>query len=302
MSLSIYSSRRYRVDWPGHVFPTQKYDDVRERLRAERPEIFRLVREPVPATRLELETVHPAGYLERIDRLSATPELAYREFEIPISPSVVECIRHQTGGSIQAARDAVDQRGASVNLGGGFHHAFADRGEGFCFFNDVAVAIRVVKAEGRIERAAVIDCDLHQGNGTAHIFRDDASVFTFSIHQENNFPIKRKSDLDIGLEDFAGDDRYLEELARAVPAVLDRHRPDLVVYLAGADPYEEDQLGSLRLTRAGLRERDRIVFAECRERGISLAVLLAGGYAVRMEDVTAIHFQMVCDLFDAYQD
>jgi acetoin utilization deacetylase AcuC-like enzyme len=300
--MTVYSSSRYRLDWPGHVFPTQKYDGIRERLLSLRPQLAPAVAEPPSATREQILTVHEEGYLQRIEDLYETPHLAYREFEVPVSEAVMEALGLHTGGSIMACRDAAESKLASVNLGGGFHHAFAAHGEGFCIINDVAVGLRVAQREGWIETAAVIDCDLHQGNGTAHIFQGDRTIYTFSIHQQNNYPVKQDSDWDIGLEDFADDARYLSALGEAVPQILDSQRPDLVFYLAGADPYAEDQLGALMLSLDGLRARDRIVFGHCRERGIPVAVALAGGYARRPEDVTLIHTNMVLDLMDVLDD
>jgi acetoin utilization deacetylase AcuC-like enzyme len=192
------------------------------------------------------------------------------------------------GGSIASARLAL-ACGYGGNVGGGFHHAFADHGEGFCAIHDVAVAIRALQHEGKIERAAIVDLDVHQGNGTAVIFSRDPSVFTFSIHQENNYPVKQVSSLDIGLDDGMEDAEYLERLDAALPGVLDGHRPQLVAYVAGADPYEQDQLGGLCLTRAGLAERDERVYAACRARGIPVFTTLAGGYSRSFEDVVAIH-------------
>lgn len=297
--ITIYSSERYRLDWPGHIFPTQKYDGVRERLLSLHPGVSARIQEPRAAATDELLLVHPESYLRRLETFFETPELGMLEFEIPLSKEVMETIRRHAGGSILACRDAAGTGGASVNLGGGFHHAFAEHGEGFCVLNDVAVALRVAQRDGWIRTAAVIDCDLHQGNGTAHIFEGDDSVYTFSIHQENNYPVKRRSDWDIGLEDGAGDDHYLACLEEAVPQILDAVRPDLVFYVAGADPYEDDLLGGLMLTVEGFRRRDRLIFTSCRERGLPVAVGLAGGYAQNADDVIAIHTNMVLDLFGA---
>jgi acetoin utilization deacetylase AcuC-like enzyme len=203
------------------------------------------------------------------------------------------------GGSILAARRAI-ARGAAVNLGGGFHHAFPDHGEGFCVFNDIAISIREAQAGGLIRRAAVIDVDVHHGNGTAAIFRDDPSVFTFSIHEEQNYPaVKPPSDRDVGLDSGTHGGPYLAALRKYVPEILDRHRPELVAYVAGADPYDQDQLGGLKLTRADLRERDRIVFGESAARGIPVVAFLAGGYAMRVEDTVAIQADMVEEAFAA---
>jgi acetoin utilization deacetylase AcuC-like enzyme len=300
--VTLYYCPAYRLDWEGHVFPVEKYELVVQRLRERFPHLHPCFREAPPASRDQLLLVHTEEYLTRGERLASNPALAYLEFEMPLSHKVIQALHRMTGGSIMACHDAVETGRASVNLGGGFHHAFADHGEGFCFINDVAVAVRVAQKEGWIRRAAIIDCDLHQGNGTARIFQGDDTVFTFSIHQENNYPVKQKSDWDIGLEDFAGDERYLEELAQAVPRILDEFRPDLVLYLAGADPYEEDLLGALRLSKEGLRKRDRLVFQACRERRIPVAVTLAGGYARQTEDVVEIHVNMVEELLHTFRD
>ena len=193
------------------------------------------------------------------------------------------------GATIAAARVALTE-GVAANLAGGTHHAFSDRGEGYCVFNDVAVGARVLLREGLIQRALVVDCDVHQGNGTAAIFQDEPAVFTLSFHGVNNFPFRKEtSDLDVTFEDGTGDDEYLSALARHVSPVLDRHQPDLVFYLAGADPYEGDRLGRLKLTIEGLRARDRLVFDACRLRRIPVAVSMSGGYAPDIEAIVSIH-------------
>ena len=196
------------------------------------------------------------------------------------------------GGTILSAERALDA-GVSIHLGGGFHHAFADHGEGFCMFNDVAVALRRLQHDSRVRRAAVVDCDVHHGNGTAMIFAGDAGVFTFSIHQQHNYPSwKPPSDLDIGLPDGTRDDAYLGKLDEGLHAVF-RHRPEVVAYVAGADPFKEDQLGGLSLTKEGLRRRDRMVFDACRNAGTPVFVTLAGGYARRVEDTVDIHLATI---------
>lgn len=285
MASYVYSPK-YELEWAEHVFPTEKYRLTAERLRREGA--VREFLEPAPATEEELALVHAPAYLKRLRELTKTPELGYFEFEVPVTSAVVETFVVATGGTILAARRALEE-GAAANVCGGFHHAFADHGEGFCLINDLAVAVRVLQREGRIARAAVIDLDLHQGNGTARIFADDPTVYTFSMHQEHNYPIKERSTWDIGLDDFTGDEEYLGYLRPAVPKILDGFRPDLVVYQAGADPYREDKLGGLRLTIEGLAERDRIVYRECRARRIPVVVTLGGGYARRTEDVVTIH-------------
>ena len=281
---------RYELKWSGHVFPTEKYRMLHDRLVAEglvRADDFLV---PEAATEDELRLAHTQGYLTRLEELVDRPLAAYAEFEAPLNREVLDAVRYATGGTILACEWALAGRTAAINLGGGFHHAFPDHGEGFCFLNDVAVGVRVVQASGLARRIAVIDCDLHQGNGTAAIFRGDPDVFTFSIHQEALYPIpKQQSTLDVGLEEGAGDETYLAAMEQHVPRILDGHRPELILYVAGADPFEEDQLGDLRLTKAGLRRRDECVFAAAKERGIPIAAVVAGGYARRTEDVVDIH-------------
>jgi len=208
--------------------------------------------------------------------------------ELPLTWEIILGYLIHAAGTIAACRLGLED-GVAMHLGGGFHHAFADHGEGFCYVNDVAVAVRKLQAEGRIARAAVIDCDLHQGNGTARIFQADPAVFTFSIHQEHLYPIKEKSDLDIGLADETGDDIYVEHLQAAVPKILAEHKPELVIYVAGADPFKDDQLGALRLTKRGLAMRDRVVIEGCHRRGIPVVPVLAGGYALNTADTVDIH-------------
>ena len=289
MSAFIYHPR-YELKWGGHVFPVEKYRLLHDRLVAEGlvgAEEFLL---PEPATDDELLLVHTRTYLQRLEELVDRPMAAILEFEAPFPREVADAVRYATGGTILACEVALRDGTAAINLGGGFHHAFPDHGEGFCFINDVAVAIRAVQASGLARRVAVIDCDLHQGNGTAAVFRRDPDVFTFSIHQELLYPLpKQQSTLDVGLEEGAGDETYLAAMERHVPRILDSHRPELVLYLAGADPFEDDQLGDLGLTKAGLRRRDEIVLGAARERGLPVALVLAGGYARRTEDVVDIH-------------
>ncbi len=216
---------------------------------------------------------------------------------------MVERSRRSVGATLAAARAALsDAPFAAANLAGGTHHAFRDRGEGYCVFNDVAVASRVLLRDGAIARAAVVDCDVHQGNGTASIFRDEPAVFTFSLHGANNFPFRKEvSDLDVVFADGAADEEYLTALAEHLPRVLDSHRPDLVFYLAGADPYAGDRLGRLRLTIEGLRERDRLVFAACRARRIPVAIAMSGGYAHDVEAIVTIHLNTIREAVQSCQ-
>jgi acetoin utilization deacetylase AcuC-like enzyme len=288
----------YEIDIGAHVFVTAKYRLTRERLLAEGTVTEGHFVSPVPATPEQLALVHTPAYLGKV----ASGSFDFAEIvrlEVPFSEEGREAMTLTCGGTLLAARLALEHGGAG-HLGGGFHHAFAGHGEGFCLLNDVAVAVRTLIREDRVERAAVIDLDVHHGNGTAAIFADDARVFTFSMHQENNYPaLKPPSDLDIGLEDGTGDDEYLALLDEHLPRVLDDHAPEVVVYLAGADPYREDQLGGLALTLEGLRRRDRMVLEAARGRDVAVAVVLAGGYAHRPDDTVRIHAATIEELVRA---
>jgi acetoin utilization deacetylase AcuC-like enzyme len=279
----------YEVDIGPHVFVTRKYRAVRDRLVREGTiSEERDLRRPEPATDEQVATVHTPEYLEKIEGNGFSPQ-ELLTLEVPFSAELREAMWLCAGGTILTGRLALEHR-LAVHLGGGFHHAFPDHGEGFCLINDVAIAVQVLRREGVVRRPIVIDCDLHHGNGTAAIFRDESDVFTFSIHQEHNYPAwKPASDLDLGLDDGTGDEEYLALLERHVPEILDRHRPDLAFYLAGADPYRDDQLGGLDLTLNGLRRRDELIFRFLAEAGVPAAVTLAGGYAVRFEDTVEIH-------------
>ncbi len=285
--MKVVYSPAYHIDIGSHVFPTTKYRRVWQRL-AERRVVTEADRlDPVAATWMELALVHTPDYLEK----ARTGLFTFTELgvlELPWSEEIADGFRLMTGGTLVAARRALAD-GVCGHLGGGFHHAFRDHGEGFCLFNDVAVAIEVLRREGRIARAAVVDCDVHHGNGTAFIFVGDPAVYTFSIHQQVNYPmVKPPSDLDMGLADDTGDAEYLDRVSGALPQVM-ASNPDVVVYLAGADPYEDDQLGGLALTKDGLRRRDRLVLDACRQAAAPVVVLLAGGYARRLEDTVEIH-------------
>ncbi len=285
---AVVYSPHYYCDIGPHVFPVEKYRLLLERLFAAGEIAPGEVLEPSPASRQDLLLVHTPDYLADLEALRWTPRTAYSE--LPLTAEIVRAYVLAAGGTTLAAREAL-RRGVGINLGGGFHHAYADLASGFCYVNDLAVAIRVLQREGRIRRAAVVDCDLHQGNGTAVIFQQSPEVFTFSIHQEHLYPVKERSDLDIGLDDFTEDREYLGLLERALPRVLGEHAPEIVLYQAGADPYREDQLGSLRLTLEGLERRDRMVLEGCAERGIPVVVTLGGGYARRVSDTVRIHHQ-----------
>ena len=282
----------YEVDIGPHVFPTRKYRLVRDRLVAEGTISEADVVTPQQASGDEIALVHTSEYVRKITTgtLSQEEELV---LEVPFSPALREAAWLCAGGSVLTARLALE-RGVAVHLGGGHHHAFPNHGEGFCLINDVAIAIRVLKRDGLVRRAMVVDLDVHHGNGTAAIFQGIDDVFTFSMHQERNYPAwKPPSDLDIGLEDGTGDAEYLALLERHLREILGRHRPDLVFYLAGADPYRFDQLGGLGLTLEGLRRRDELVFAAAAQAGARVAVCLAGGYAMRPDDTIEIHCNTV---------
>jgi acetoin utilization deacetylase AcuC-like enzyme len=271
-----------------HVFPSQKFRLIQLMLLRDEiagPEDFVL---PEEATDADLLRVHTAEWVNKLRNGTLTPS-EIMKLEVPYSPELAKAVWLAAGGSILAGQLAL-RDGFGCNLGGGFHHAFANHGEGFCAIHDVAVAIRRLQVGGAIRKAMVVDTDVHHGNGTAHIFSDDASVFTISIHQLNNYPAhKPPSNVDLNLADRVEDEEYLETLLPVVAESLEKFRPDIVFYVGGADPYCEDQLGGLMLTKKGLKERDKRVFAEARKRGVPVATTLAGGYARRVEDTVLIH-------------
>ncbi|MFQ5538183.1 MAG: histone deacetylase [Gemmatimonadota bacterium] len=293
-------SPSYEVDIGPHVFVTAKYRRVVEEVVGRGWMAREDFQEPKPASWDELSLVHTPAYLNKIRRnkLSSTERWL---LEVPFSEALVKASLLSCGGTVQTARTALS-RWVGVHVGGGFHHAFSDHGEGFCLLNDIALAAALLLEEGAVGRVAVVDLDVHQGNGTAAIFADEERVFTFSMHQENNYPFpKQHSDLDVGLEDGVGDEEYLNLLRTHLERAL-APRPDLILYLAGADPYREDQLGGLALSMEGLRQRDVIVFAAARERGIPVAVTLAGGYARRLRDTVSIHVATVEEAMKLYID
>lgn len=289
MPLTVWSSARYTFPLPaGHRFPVEKYAMLRERVVAAGVVPPERVMDPAAATDEMLRLVHTAEYVARFAS-GAMSDAELRRLGFPWSPGLVERSRRAVGGTIAAARHAL-VHGTAMNLAGGTHHAFPDHGEGFCVFNDVAIAVRLLHAEGAIRRAAVIDLDVHQGNGTHAIFAGDGQVFTFSMHGRRNYPFEKVAGtMDIELEDGTEDDEYLRLLADALPRVLHAAQPDLVFYLAGADPHEGDRLGRMKLTFAGLERRDVMVLEACREVGLPVAVVIAGGYGRRIEDTVAVH-------------
>ncbi|HET8667531.1 MAG TPA: histone deacetylase [Terriglobales bacterium] len=315
----VYSDDYY-LPIGDHIFPGQKYRLVHQQLLGTRVAEAADFVEPEPATDDDVLLVHTRDYVDKLHTgmLTAKEELA---MEIPYSPEVVKAFWINTGGSILAARLAM-RDGVAINIGGGYHHAFPDHGEGFCMIHDVAIAIRRIMRDGIISRALVLDCDVHQGNGTAAIFGQAEApaqplpswsapmflppkpvnvkeapagdVFTISLHQENNYPAwKPPSSIDVNLPDRTGDAEYLAWLDNAITSGLRQFEPDLICYLAGADPYKEDQLGGLSLTVDGLKQRDEFVFRLCKERHIPVMVTYAGGYARRIEDTVNIHCNTV---------
>jgi len=291
--LKIFYTDQFPLPLPdGHRFPMAKYTSLRRRVMDAAlvsPEDLRI---PHAATTEELLRAHTPEYVERVTcgRLS---DREMRAIGFPWSSALVHRSRRSCGATIESCHAALED-GVSVSLAGGTHHAFRDRGEGYCVFNDSAVAARAMQAVGRSARVMVIDCDVHQGNGTASILADDASVFTFSIHGQRNFPSrKERSDLDIGLPDATGDEVYLDALDQGLRRGLAMAGADLVIYLAGADPYWDDSFGRLSLSKAGLLARDNLVFELCRGTGVPVAVTMAGGYARHIEDTVDIHFGTV---------
>ena len=278
---------------PGHRFPMEKYALLRDALAQQVPQVT--LSQAHPASDGELAFAHTASYVEGID-LGALPALVYREIGFPWSPAMAGRARRSVGASLSAARTAFGQ-GVAANLAGGTHHAYADKGGGFCVFNDLAVTARVMQAEwGRVPRAdkrplqvAIIDLDVHQGNGTAHILRNDSSVFTLTLPGEKNFPFRKEaSDLDVGLPDGCGDEEYLVALENALQELEGRFTPGLVLYLAGADPHEGDRLGRLKLSDDGLLARDRRVFDWCWQRRLPCAFVMGGGYGKDLNDTVRV--------------
>jgi len=289
--VKVVYSTRYAIDIGPHVFPTEKYRRIHDRLLAMSPRGLDGVVAPQTASWAELALVHTDEYLDKVRTLSLSSEELV-ELQLPLNEPIVDGFRLMTGGTVTATRLALTD-GRAVHIGGGFHHAFANHGEGFCLFNDVAVAIEVVRREGAVSRAAVVDLDVHHGNGSAFFYDRDPLVFTLSMHEQHNYPaFKPRGSLDIGLMAGTDDATYLDRLRGALSHVVE-HQPDLVCYLAGADPFEGDQLGNLMLTKEGLRERDRLVLSTMRDARIPVVIVVAGGYARRLEETVDIHIATI---------
>ena len=294
--MKVFSADLFELPLPdGHRFPMEKYSRlcraVMEDGLIEPADLLT----PRAASDEDLLRAHDADYLDRVKN-GALTRREVRRIGFPWTPQLVERSRRSSGATLDACLAAIDGEGVAVNLAGGTHHAFADRGEGFCVFNDSSVAARALQAlrPRQVRRVVVLDCDVHQGNGTAAIHRDDPAVFTFSIHGRHNYPFrKEQSDLDLPLDDGTPDGPYLDALTAGLREVFDRGRPDLAVMLAGADPFHDDTLGRLALSREGLAERDRLVLAACHRRCVPVAVTMAGGYARDVADTVALHLQTV---------
>lgn len=273
----------------GHRFPMAKYRMVREQIGLLAG--LELLEAPA-ATDTQLLLAHDPVYVQRVITGTLAPQ-AQREIGFPWSPGMVERSRRSVGATIAASRAALEQ-GIAVNLAGGTHHAYRDKGSGFCVFNDAAVAARVMQRNHGVKRVAVIDLDVHQGNGTASILKRDASIFTLSLHGEKNFPFRKEpSDLDIGLPDGCTDDDYLDALEKGLDQLTNRFKPELLIYLAGADPHEADRLGRLKLTFDGLRARDERVFSFAKSLGVGVAVTMAGGYGTDINNTVRVHVQTI---------
>jgi acetoin utilization deacetylase AcuC-like enzyme len=300
LPLKLIYDDRYDLNLGAHVFPSQKYRLVYERLLQDHiaaPEDFL---KPTPASDEDILRVHSQDYVYKLKTGSLTRAEVMR-MEVPYSEELIEACWLAAGGSILAARRAIED-GFSANIGGGFHHAYPDHGEGFCVIHDVAVAIRKMQADGAIERAMVVDTDVHQGNGTAAIFGGDETVFTLSIHQEHNYPYpKPPSTVDVNLPDGVGDADYLAILEKYLHRSFNEFSPQLLFYVAGADPYREDQLGGLALTMDGLARRDALVLGYAQRNQVPTAVTLAGGYARKVEDTVAIHVNTIKAAIQAVQ-
>jgi acetoin utilization deacetylase AcuC-like enzyme len=287
----VYSDAYWMVDLGNHIFPAEKYRLIYEKLlrRGAKKENFKA---PEPASDEDLLLVHSPKYLKKLKtgRLSQSEVIT---MELPYSAEVLDFAQLMVGGTIMALRLALED-GLSVHIGGGFHHAFHDHGEGFCILNDVAVALRKMQQSGAFKKGMIVDCDVHQGNGTAEIFAEDETVFTFSMHQMDIYPAKKeKSMLDVGFWSDDGDKKYLDSLNSHIPRLYETFKPDVVFFLAGADPYEKDQLGGLKVTFDGLKERDSIVIQGALRLKIPVVILFAGGYAFDVADTVEIHLNTI---------
>jgi acetoin utilization deacetylase AcuC-like enzyme len=291
--VKIYYSDHFHFPLPvDHRFPVEKYALLRKRILDSGISVAEDLVSPRAATPAELLRAHDPEYIRRLQNGDLT-DREMRRIGFPWSPQLVERAMRSAGATIDACAAALAES-VAVCLSGGTHHAFRDRGEGYCVLNDSAIASEAIRAHGDVDKVLILDCDVHQGNGTASILADNPHVFTFSIHGKNNFPYhKEKSDLDIALADGTGDTQYLQALKKGLDSAFSRSQAAFVIYLAGADPYVDDRFGRLSLSKAGLAERDRVVFHYCRMAGTAVVVTMSGGYARKIEDSVDIHFQTV---------
>ena len=292
--MKIFYTDTFSISLPDkHSFPITKYSLLRRRIIDSNQFSPQDLCLPHAATDVEITRAHDSVYLARLQNGQLTAQ-EIRRIGLPWSSELVERARRSVGATIDACSAALDA-GVAVHLGGGTHHAFKDEGQGFCVFNDSVIAARTLQTDRNVNQVLILDCDVHQGNGTAALLKGDPSVFTFSIHGKNNFPYrKEKSDLDIALEDGADDRVYLDALQKGIQASLKRANAEVVIYLAGADPYKHDRFGRLAVSKAGLAERDNVVLRICRAAGLPVAITMAGGYAPNIADTVDIHFQTVC--------
>lgn len=287
--IRLVYSKDYAVDIGQHVFPTSKYKLIKDHI-LKTPSLKESVDfvSPKKAREEDVLLAHDKTYIHKLKNGTLSREEIMKT-ELPYSRQLVDASMLCCGGTILATQIAL-QSMLGLHIGGGFHHAFPGHGEGFCVLNDIAVAVKRLIKYGPVKKVLIIDCDLHQGNGTAVIFAKDKNVFTFSMHQENNYPfLKPPSCRDIGLEDGSGDKEYLSALSENVPAIIKEFQPEFIMYVAGADPYKEDQLGGLKLTKGGLKARDEFVYRQALDASIPVAVVLAGGYAFHESDTVDIH-------------
>lgn len=300
LQLRAWTSARWNIALPaGHRFPIEKYALIRDAVISRGILPAEAIHEPERVELWALGLVHSPRYIDAIMNGTLSPAEG-RRLGFPWGEDLRERSLRTVQATLEASRDALE-RGAGITLAGGTHHAFADHGEGFCVFNDIAIAIRVLQREGRIVRAMVIDLDVHQGNGTASLFAGEDDVFTFSMHGGNNYPFKKeRSSLDVELDDGCDDVTYLAILEQHLEPALQSARPDIVFYLAGSDPYEYDRFGRLRLTKQGLQRRDAMVARACRHRGLPLVLTMAGGYAREIADIALIHSESVRTVADIF--
>jgi acetoin utilization deacetylase AcuC-like enzyme len=296
--LKIFYTDTFPIPLPEkHSFPKNKYFLLRKRILEELGDQPVDLRIPEPASDEDIIRAHDPAYLKRLQKGELTAK-EIRRVGLPWSPQIVRRARYSAGATIAACRAALSE-GIAVNLGGGTHHAFSDHGQGYCWLNDSVIASRAMQTEGRARKILIIDCDVHQGNGTAAITNNNPTIFTFSIHGKNNFPYrKEKSDLDVELADGTDDATYLKALEKGLAASMHKFKADLVIYLAGADPYQDDRFGRLALTKEGLAQRDQLVLQNIYNAGIPAAVTMAGGYARNIQDAVDIHFQTVLSAVD----